>query len=212
MTVLFIVLVVITGTQAEFDNDWEQPLNFSCGSSQAIGHIESEFSSTYNDRRWDFGCVTIPPTFETVTETVVVQDSLNILGEPFSYNSSDDWYISGMKSEMSTTLKDRIWGVTSSQISGYKTTDCVTTDWVNSWEAHIDFTVPPECVLTGTESKYSSYYLDRRWKYSYCKLEELLPSSEDSQHQQEKCSSSQKKKQQKKLKRKKQQKRKKLNI
>jgi hypothetical protein len=37
-------------------NDWDEPLNFDCGTGKHISRMESEHKNKHEDRRWAFDC------------------------------------------------------------------------------------------------------------------------------------------------------------
>jgi len=152
-------------------NDWDGRFRWACPYNRPISRIQSEHSSWYGDRRFDYRCEAHPLLSVSSTTCRWTDGWINDYEESINYSCSGAGYVSGFESKHSNWYEDRKWKVKCCSGSGTCLTECRTSGYVNGWEADMDYSVPDGKVITSVRtSEHSYWYEDRRWKFRSCKL------------------------------------------
>jgi len=152
-------------------NNWDETLRWWCPNNRPISRIQSEHSSWYGDRRFDYRCEAHPLLSVSSTTCRWTDDWINDYEESINYSCSGAGYVSGFESKHSNWYEDRKWKVKCCSGSGTCLTECRTTGYVNGWEGDMDFRVPNGYLIkTVRTSEHSYWYEDRRWKFKICRL------------------------------------------
>lgn len=172
MNIIFIVLTVVLGVQAGYDNDWDRPLSVTCGSRKSINRIYSTHDNGKEDRRWDIECSNLPgvASLLRLRETCSwTSHYVNDWDYPFNYNCPHNGYITGMYSVHDNGKEDRRWKFRCCSLQSHHTQDCLS-KMANEWDQQMNFRVPYSYVLTGVFSYHSNSKEDRLYQYRYCRL------------------------------------------
>lgn len=173
MNTVFIVLTVVLGVRAGYDNDWDEQLSVTCESSRkSINRIQSIHDNGAEDRRWDIECSDLPgiESLRWFRETCSwTSHYVNDWDEAFNYNCPYDGYITGMISIHDNGPEDRRWKFRCCSLQSHHTQSCLS-KMANEWDQQMNFRVPDSYVLTGVFSYHSNKKEDRLYQYRYCRL------------------------------------------
>jgi len=151
-------------------NNWDETLRWWCDYDRPISRIQSEHSSWYGDRRFDYRCEAHPLLSGVSTTCRWTPDYINNHGDSMFYSCGGASYVSGFESIHSNWYEDRRWKVKCCSGSGTCLTECDFTGYINGWEEDMDYRVPNGHVIKTVKSEHSSWYEDRRWKFESCRL------------------------------------------
>jgi len=167
---LFLLVFIFTLTNCYWHNSWDGELRFVCPIKNnvygAIKRMESYQSHKgFGDRRWHFEC-----SYDVQnTRNCYNSGWLNDWDGQLHYTCPNNGYIAGFRSYHDNYREDRRWSVVCCKtIRGLE--DCKWTNFINDWDAHMDYNVPSTRVINGLYSYHSNPHEDRRWKAYECKL------------------------------------------
>ncbi|XP_036376305.1 hemagglutinin/amebocyte aggregation factor-like [Megalops cyprinoides] len=147
-----------------WQNRYDQPLHFTCGSRDSISMITSKHSNDAEDRVWGFSC---QKTFDTQSECFWT-NYVNYFDEQFTFNCPPNHVISGMDSFHNNDAEDRRWKFYCCRVNNYCNSHCQWTTYVNNFDEYFTWYVPGMNYLVGAQSYHDNGAEDRRWKYLYC--------------------------------------------
>ena len=165
--VLFYCLAISEGVYETWDNKYDEPLSFSCYEGHLLRSVESVHNNYYEDRQWRLGCsysVKNPPETTCQGWTNWANGFDNVL----NFKCPPNYAIYGVQSYHVNYYEDRKWKFRCCRFTGFKTSACRMTDWVNNWDGRLFFEVPKTKVIAGWYSVHDNYYEDRRHKFYVC--------------------------------------------
>ncbi|KAL2094704.1 hypothetical protein ACEWY4_009423 [Coilia grayii] len=154
-----------TGVEVYWNNNFDQPVDFTCPNSQSISAIMSEFNSHFKDRVWEFWC---QDTF-TKAPTCHKTNYVNNFDEVVDFTCPTNNVISGVYSYHDNYYEDRRWAFLCCAASNFCLGSCMWTNYVNDFHEVMTWYVPTGQYLAGTYSYHDNKKEDRRWKYLTCK-------------------------------------------
>jgi len=105
-------------------NNWDETLRWWCPNNRPISRIQSEHSSWYGDRRFDYRCEAHPLLSGVSPTCRWTPDYINNHGDSMFYSCGGASYVSGFKSIHSNWYEDRRWRVKCCSGSGTCLTEC----------------------------------------------------------------------------------------
>ncbi|MFC1569986.1 hypothetical protein ACFL4L_07105, partial [bacterium] len=88
-------------------------------------------------------------------------------GGPLYLSMENSSAITSIYSKHSNDREDRVWTFGCTPLSGGPAR-CEWTDYINAWDAIMDYTAPDNCFISGFASYHSNDKEDRRWKVKIC--------------------------------------------
>jgi len=146
-----------------YSNELDGLLHFVCPRGQAINRLESVHSWWCADRRWGFGCHSIP-TMGTCSWTRILNTPDIDMGPQ---ECQGNGVISGFISTHSNYYEDRTWKMkccTSTKMNKH----CQWTEYINEYHARMNYQLPHMYHLVGIKNTHSESYNDRKWKLKIC--------------------------------------------
>uniref|UniRef100_A0A4W5RW22 Hemagglutinin/amebocyte aggregation factor-like n=1 Tax=Hucho hucho TaxID=62062 RepID=A0A4W5RW22_9TELE len=188
--ILLLAGVFVNGRGLQWENQFDQPLQFNCPTRQSISHIKrprtnvsdtktsprhsisgleyynttSQHDNIYEDRSWGFEC----------KDTFVYEPEchwspyVNDFDQEFTFECPKNYVLTGMNSYHSNPHEDRRWKFYCCRVNSYCNQDCQWTPYVNYFDEVISWQVPSLNYLVGAGSYHSNPHEDRRWRYRYC--------------------------------------------
>ncbi|XP_041091559.1 hemagglutinin/amebocyte aggregation factor-like isoform X3 [Polyodon spathula] len=164
--ILFLVFAVLQvhGKDLRWVNNYDQPFNFLCPTSQSIKTISSVHNNKHEDRLWDFTC---GATFDGYP-SCSLSSYVNGFDAAFDYTCPGDSVMSGMSSYHENRHEDRRWQFYCCGMAGFRKEHCSWSNYVNSFDEAFTFNVPLYHYLAGVSSYHENKHEDRRWRYLLC--------------------------------------------
>lgn len=161
---LIILAVAIIGdVQSTWLNSLDRPLFFECPVGQSIYKIRSKHHNRQEDREWDLQC-----RDSNARGSCFWTGFLNRFDGFLSHRCPNNAVISGMYSEHSNHHEDRVFKVKCCSVTGYTLRNCLTTPYVNDWDAMFTYNVQTGHHLIGIQSIHHNHYEDRRFRFTVC--------------------------------------------
>nr|AFJ91810.1 dermatopontin [Ostrea edulis] len=140
---------------AQWQNDWDRPLNFQCSSNNAISYITSVHDNRKEDRRFNFHCRPVHTGSGSVS--CHLSGYANNYDQPVLYTCPNGGYLNGVSSIHNNRKEDRQYRFRCcAPSSGYYHTDCTWTGWVNNWDEYFSYSVPRNYVIRGINSIHNN--------------------------------------------------------
>ncbi|KAK3740219.1 hypothetical protein RRG08_054241 [Elysia crispata] len=168
-----VVALAVADESEEFDNEWDGELSFECPSGEVLTSVYSVHDNHREDRRWRLGCKKAPSGANPTTCSWT-DDYINAFDEPISFLCPANYVLTGINSIHSNAAEDRRMKLKCCTKSGYKTSNCELTPYLNGWDAVLDYTVPNGRVITGWFSVHDNGKEDRRHKLIVCTYKSKL--------------------------------------
>ncbi|XP_015204935.1 hemagglutinin/amebocyte aggregation factor-like [Lepisosteus oculatus] len=162
--ILFVLTLVVSAQEPRWENEYDQPLHFTCPSYESIYYISSTHHNKYEDRLWSFSC---KRTFENIP-LCSWSGYVNDFDQQFEFTCPPNSAISGMYSYHDNKREDRRWKFYCCSDSKICYSNCKWTDYVNGFDEPMSWTVPSSYYLVGASSYHDNHREDRRWKYQIC--------------------------------------------
>ena len=151
----------------DFDNEFDQELDFECPLGQFISSVYSVHSNGAEDRRWKLGCRA--PRYGAISTTCAwTEDYVNTWDEPISFMCPAHYGIAGIHSVHDNGAEDRRMKFKCCKPVNYKTSGCELSPYLNEWDAELDYSVPGGKILAGWFSVHDNSKEDRRHKMLTC--------------------------------------------
>ncbi|GFR85940.1 hemagglutinin/amebocyte aggregation factor [Elysia marginata] len=166
VVVLALLVLAVVNAQ-DYVNDWDRPVNFECPEDQVITSVYSVHDNHREDRRWKFGCGPTPGNAKP-RQCEWTEDYVNDWDLPVMFMCPANYMIAGVASVHDNRREDRRMKVKCCRRPGYKAQSCEITDWLNNWDAPLDYAVPSGKVLVGWMSVHDNGREDRRHKMVQC--------------------------------------------
>lgn len=135
-----------------YHNEYDQDLDFSCGTYQVLNSIESRHSNTYEDRQYKLGCTSVASDSALVCYW---SPDLNEYDQPFIYTCAENFVMAGIQSEHNNDKEDRIWRFLCCSASNYVTESCIATEYLNDLGKNFTFS-PDNGVFIGAHSYHDN--------------------------------------------------------
>ena len=135
-------------------NGFDGVLDVDCSDSQAFYRVQSEYDDGFGDRRWTWSCkgATEVPYDDSQTQEM---GFVNGLGGVLSFQCPTDYVMTGVYSEHDNGAEDREWRFTCKYAPGYFTQQCILSDYINDYNADMDYTDSGSRVFVGAFSVYN---------------------------------------------------------
>ena len=140
--------------QAQWQNEWDKPLNVRCNNNQAFYQVKSYHDNRREDRRWEWKCRTV--LRDTKFKNCKLTDWQNDYDKPLMFQCATNKVLTGVFSVHDNKREDRRWKFQCCDAKDYYTRNCYLTDWINDWDASMDHAVPSPQVLTGAFSYHDN--------------------------------------------------------
>ena len=155
---------------SDFQNQFDRPLNFN--TNDPLCGTFSVHSNSHEDRRFKFSTC---PIREPGTEYSIIEYSQELdqtqYDATWTLSCGADEVMTGLKSHHSNSREDRQWTATCSHYRNTKVQNCGPfSNFVNSYDAVVDFHCPVNQVLTGIASRHRNSFEDRQWRFQCCEL------------------------------------------
>ncbi|RUS82391.1 hypothetical protein EGW08_009850 [Elysia chlorotica] len=151
-----------------YENDWDQPLDFSCPEGQLISYVNSYHSNYYEDRRWRFYCRNA--NYGAVTSCEWTSDYVNDWDGALSYMCPENMALAGVASVHSNYYEDRRLKFKCCGHAGYKMDSCILTGELHAPDKELKYFVPDGSVLGGWVSEHFDVSEDRIHRMIVCKF------------------------------------------
>ncbi|ESO87269.1 hypothetical protein LOTGIDRAFT_106953 [Lottia gigantea] len=149
MIILLHTILIFIPLCLAWQNDWDQSLDVYCSYHQSFYRIRSEHDNGKEDRRWQFDCHYIGPLMGGCTW----YNDVNGWDAPVNFYCPNNGAMTGVKSRHDNGKEDRIWSYRCCDMPGRLVT---TTGFVNGWDQGMDYQVPSNYYITGTESHHDN--------------------------------------------------------
>jgi len=160
----------------DYLNEWDRPLDFTCGDDEVLVGLDSVHDNKKEDRRWAALCARLVSN-ERVTFSSQWSGWQNSWDGALEFQPGSNVVITGLYSVHDNSKEDRRWkfeyGNTyreenSRYTSGLTCFPLEWSTWMNSWDGVLDFTCPTNQLLNGITSYHDNGKEDRRWKLKCC--------------------------------------------
>ncbi|KAL4221738.1 hypothetical protein ACF0H5_019993 [Mactra antiquata] len=171
---ILLITSLVAMSYAEYLNDFDGELNFSCPDGETFSRIHSEHSNSAEDRRFELECKALgldtagqSPHCEWTAQYV------NGYDEVFIYECPGNSFLNGMHSVHSNSAEDRKWKFRCCSYPRIHLLDCTDTGFTNTFDDVQNYIVPDGKAIKSVESYHSNGAEDRRYAYDVCSLIEL---------------------------------------
>ena len=169
-----VVVIDVSVSEESWDNEWDGELNFECPRGQVLSSVYSVHDDSKEDRRWRLECAAAP-SGANPRRCRWTSDYVNTWEEPISYMPRRNWILAGVFSKHNNDHEDRIMKFRYCTDNSYVTISCGLTEYLNDFDAPLNYTVPEGKVLAGWVSMYEGSTRDRRHKMIECSYGRIAP-------------------------------------
>jgi len=151
---------------ADYQNDWDGLLSFSCPGNEAISGFRSTHNNGKEDRRWKFQCCEVT---NAQLVDVGLTSYLNKWDGVLDFTCADDEVLIGVYSVHDNKKEDRRWKARCARLRPVRdfVISATWTAWENSWDTALEFDAGIDGMITGLYSVHDNGKEDRRWKFRY---------------------------------------------
>ena len=155
VAVVVVFCCALTGGLAAYQNDWDRLLHVTCNRYQgeALYSVQSTHSNRKEDRRWMWQCKQIVPRAMSSCYWTGYRTNYD---QPFLFHCPTNYVLSGVNSVHSNKKEDRRWNFYCCRAAGYCTKRCYWTNYINNWDAYMNYRAPHPWVFTGAYSYHSN--------------------------------------------------------
>ncbi|VDI31802.1 Hypothetical predicted protein [Mytilus galloprovincialis] len=150
----------------DYVNKFDERIDFSCPSGQAISFIHSVHHDYYEDRKWSLGCRSLVGKY---VDCYWTPSFVNDWDEYFNFECSHNGFITGIRSIHDNRKEDRRFMFKCCGISGKEVRQCENT-MKNNFDKPNTVRVPEGSVVKGVSSRHSNYFEDREYSWKICNL------------------------------------------
>ena len=138
----------------EYQNRFDKLLSKTCYGLQGMYKVASVHSNHHEDRAWTWECRNVVSSGSV--SGCSSSGYANYWDLPMNFMCPANQYIAGVKSYHSNSREDRRWKFTCCSISNHITVSCRQTDYVNNWDAPLNFQANKGEVITGVFSYHDN--------------------------------------------------------
>ncbi|GFR94782.1 hemagglutinin/amebocyte aggregation factor [Elysia marginata] len=162
-----LVVASVLAQDVEFNNEWDQPLNFECPEGKVIKSVYSIHDNGREDRRFKLVCGKAPSDAEP-KQCEWTSDYVNEWDQPVMFLCPANYLVAGIYSVHDNSREDRRMKFKCCRQPGIKTKSCQMSDFLNSWDQPLDYTVGSGRALVGWMSRHDNSKEDRIHKMVDC--------------------------------------------
>ena len=140
--------------RAEYQNQFDKPLNKNCHCLQGMYKVTSVHSNYHEDRAWSWECRNVVSSGSI--SGCSSQGYANDWDLPMNFMCPVNQYIAGVESRHDNGREDRRWKFTCCGIQRRITYSCRQTGYVNDWDAPMNFQAGGGEVITGVYSYHDN--------------------------------------------------------
>ena len=133
---------------------YDKVLDVDCPDRQAFYRVRSEHDNGAEDRIWQWDCTEVT---EISRSCYTTEEYVNDLDSLMLFQCNADHVMAGVYSYHYNLDQDRQWKFTCCRAEGYYTKNCQLSDYLNDWDAAIDYSVSSR-VFVGAFSEHSNSY------------------------------------------------------
>ncbi|XP_012946370.1 dermatopontin-like [Aplysia californica] len=163
---LAVLAICVVGYTQAYQNDWDGPHNFQCRHGEYVTSVHSVHDNRREDRRWQLGC-----GGNEASGSCRWSVYANSWDGPLHHLCPHNMVVAGVSSYHNNRKEDRLFKFRCCALAGKTITNCYLTNWVNYWDAPMNFQVPPGRAITGAHSVHDNRREDRRWKFNVCDIQ-----------------------------------------
>ena len=131
-------------------------LNFRCRNREAVNFMHSTHSIQHADRQFDFSCSNV--NLKNPIIDCFLSPNPNALDKPVDFVCPDNYVLTGVLSYHSNPHHDRVFAFRCCKSCTSITSDCVTTDYLNSFTKEFTFETSSQRFFVGILSYHSNGY------------------------------------------------------
>ncbi|XP_078582904.1 hemagglutinin/amebocyte aggregation factor-like [Branchiostoma floridae x Branchiostoma japonicum] len=146
---------------------WDGAFTVQCPLTRAISRVQSAHCNVAEDRVWRFECRVAPGLFFFHHYW---SPWVNDFDANMGYTCPFSSVVTGFHSLHSNAHQDRRWRLKCSRKPGMLAHSCRTTDFVNNWDAAMDYVVPPTYFIKGIHGHQDDTHGDRRYRFTICRV------------------------------------------
>jgi len=154
-------------------NDWDDILNFRCGSSEVLLGLESHHHNGYEDRLWKATCVALKESWDNdvVLAYRGLTNYVNGWDNYFQSTLETNRLFTGIASVHDNDKEDRRFRVHWAQLyDGLKCTNRRWSGYRNNWDQQLDYKCGGNSAISGLQSYHDNGKEDRRFNIQCCDL------------------------------------------
>ena len=139
-----------------WQNGYDEALDVDCPDRQAFYRVRSEHHDGAEDRIWQWDCKEVTE----ISRSCYTTGYINSFDELILFQCDTDYVMAGVHSYHDNGAEDRRWKFTCCRAEGYYTKNCQLSDYLNDWDAAIDYSVGSTSsrVFVGAFSEHSNPY------------------------------------------------------
>ncbi|XP_033109826.1 dermatopontin-like [Anneissia japonica] len=166
LVVLLYAFCMATAETADWHNDYDQPVNFTCPKGQAIYKVISVHNDKKEDRLFEFFCRPLPADCSQSVWTGYIND----FDQPFASDCPYSGIIIGAYSYHVDKHEDRRWMLNCCESEHSYTVNCYTTPYAHTWDGYHEYSAPSDYWIHGVAGQHSNKKEDRLWQYKVCQV------------------------------------------
>ncbi|XP_048730490.2 hemagglutinin/amebocyte aggregation factor-like isoform X2 [Ostrea edulis] len=169
LAIIFPLVLLLEGCISYWSwvNDYDQTFHFQCPKDQYLTGLESVFSKSHNDRKFNLRCT---PSSSLLHSSCAWTDYVNVMDEPLVFQCPAGGIVNGIGSSHDDAYEDRKFEFRCCNISLTCVYNCKYTGWLNGLEGHLNYVVPPNQFIRGIVSFHNNAHEDRRFDLEVCSL------------------------------------------
>lgn len=149
---VFLLLIAVESVYS-WQNGWDGNLYVVCGNRQGFNRVQSYHHNYYEDRRWQWTCVTrATENFDHCYWTSYVNNWRWLIG----HECLPNYIINGVNSYHSNSQEDRRWRYYCCRAPHHFKQNCELSNYVNGYDGSFDHNVGSK-VINGMYSGYSTH-------------------------------------------------------
>lgn len=166
-------------TLSGYQNNFDQPVNFTCPGNKAFGGESSYHNSGNEDRRFQFNCCDVLNQDNTVLTRRLCFSSgtINHFDQDLFFTCPPGYLVTGTSSHHSNHHEDRVFSYSCCDYGGADSTvrwsDMNYSGWINNWDGPVNFNCGANEFICGVDSAHDNDKEDRRFAFKCCKAEAL---------------------------------------